>query len=549
MPYLGFSYSYQYLQRVIKQKLYYPQGCIKASPLNGLRITSTPQDCHLDASENSNDSRNIPESPNAPIAGSLNKVKHSDSLACEVNQVSEAQYLEEEDQVKFSTKSSIIPEEYSEKKQDLVHEVLISKDKGTSLAAPIALLYPDLLEPSPVDHNIRGEDSAKDDDFVLHEVEIVGLVTFQKLPLSLPEPLPAEDPGTAKPFPIGAGDCFKDEKLSEDDKASQEEKVVELLISQVEYISLAENVTVSLLSLPKSLPPKEPSFILQPHNKSCSRKGIEYHLESFGSLDLTEVNPGQFSFPGITDRYIQPGHFPCEDHQSCAKVDLTRAKVCYNDVGDFKDDEVPSLTEPEEIRCSQDKDQSLIPLSSECCSKDEDTEKDIQEAESVAFPISQVEKESLVEKIVVPPFSPPELLPPEDSDTNPHESSFIPLLALPHCKKDFKTELLHSDEMQEPQDLPLPNVALLSSIADELYDKLLVDQSLWEEEPTEIQSVLKKLSVDTKLKDGQLFKLYKDKGLPYVCLSLRTDSVVASHKATGHGVIQKTLAQLQKHCY
>ncbi|KAJ9080278.1 hypothetical protein DSO57_1026702 [Entomophthora muscae] len=284
MPYLGFSYYYQYLQRVIKQKLYYPQGCTKAIPFNGLRITSTPQDCHLDASENSNDSRNIPESPNAPIAGSLNKVKNYDSLACEVNQVSEAQYLEEEDQVEIvenifepkesltevePTKSSIIHEEYSEKKQDLVHEVnsmevLISKDKGTSLAVPIALLYNDLLEPSPVDHNIRGEDSAKDDDVVLHEVEIVGLVTFQKPPLSLPEPLPPEDPGTVKPFPIGAGDCFKDEKVSEDDEASQEKKVVELLISQVEYISLAENETVSLLSLPKSFPPEEPSFILQP---------------------------------------------------------------------------------------------------------------------------------------------------------------------------------------------------------------------------------------------------------------------------------------------
>ncbi|KAJ9081579.1 hypothetical protein DSO57_1013108 [Entomophthora muscae] len=164
-------------------------------------------------------------------------------------------------------------------------EVLISKDKGTSLAAPIALFYLDLLEPSPVDHNIRGEDSAKDDDVVLHKVEIVGLHTFQKTPLSLPEPLPPEDPGTSKPFPIRAGDCFKDEKVSEDDEASQKEKVVELLISQVEYRSLAKNVTVPLLSLPKSLPPEEPSFILQTHNKSCSRKVIEdkclskeYHL-------------------------------------------------------------------------------------------------------------------------------------------------------------------------------------------------------------------------------------------------------------------------------
>ncbi|KAJ9066059.1 hypothetical protein DSO57_1013501 [Entomophthora muscae] len=71
--------------------------------------------------------------------------------------------------------------------------------------------------------------------------------------------------------------------------------------------------------------------------------------------------------------------------------------------------------------------------------------------------------------------------------------------------------------MQKHQDLSLPTVALVSSIADELYEKLLVDQALWEEEPTEIQSVFKKLSVDTKVKDGQLFKLYKDNWLPYEC--------------------------------
>ncbi|KAJ9048510.1 hypothetical protein DSO57_1034430 [Entomophthora muscae] len=104
------------------------------------------------------------------------------------------------------TKSPIIHEEYSKKKQELVHELnskelLISKDKDISLAAPIALLSLDLLEPSPVNHNIRGEDSAKDDDVVLHEAEIVGLHTFQNSHLSLPEPLPPEDPGTAKPFP------------------------------------------------------------------------------------------------------------------------------------------------------------------------------------------------------------------------------------------------------------------------------------------------------------------------------------------------------------
>ncbi|KAJ9065107.1 hypothetical protein DSO57_1023317 [Entomophthora muscae] len=78
-------------------------------------------------------------------------------------------------------------------------ELLISKDKGTSLGAPIVYLSLNLLEPSPVDLNARGEDSAKDDD-VFHEVETVGLHTFQRPPLSLPEPLPPEYPGTVKSF-------------------------------------------------------------------------------------------------------------------------------------------------------------------------------------------------------------------------------------------------------------------------------------------------------------------------------------------------------------
>ncbi|KAJ9082116.1 hypothetical protein DSO57_1007448 [Entomophthora muscae] len=219
MPYLGFSYSYQYLQRVIKQKLHYPQGCTKASLINGLRITSTPQDCHLDASGNSNDSRNSPEPPNAPIAGSLNKVENPDSGASGVNQVSGAQYLAVEAQMECvenifepqesltevePTKPPIIHEAYCEKKQNLDHEanymvMLISKDKGTSLAAPIILISLDLLEPSLVDHNIRGKYLAKNDD-VLPEVEMVGLHTFQKPPLYLPKPLPSEDPETFKPF-------------------------------------------------------------------------------------------------------------------------------------------------------------------------------------------------------------------------------------------------------------------------------------------------------------------------------------------------------------
>ncbi|KAJ9080396.1 hypothetical protein DSO57_1025520 [Entomophthora muscae] len=60
----------------------------------------------------------------------------------------------------------------------------------------------------------------------------------------------------------------------------------------------------------------------------------------------------------------------------------------------------------------------------------------------------------------------------------------------------------------------LPTIALVSSIADELYYKLLVGQSLWGKEPTKIQKALKKLSVDKKFKNGQLFKKYKDLWFP-----------------------------------
>ncbi|KAJ9059958.1 hypothetical protein DSO57_1036083 [Entomophthora muscae] len=119
--------------------------------------------------------------------------------------------------------------------------------------------------------------------------------------LNIETPTRTENPFSEKLYPIRAGDCFKDEKVSEDDEASQEEK----------YKSLAENITVLLLSLPELLPPEELGFSLQPHNKSCSSKGFEdkclpkgYHLESFGSLALTEVNPGQSSPPGITEEYI-----------------------------------------------------------------------------------------------------------------------------------------------------------------------------------------------------------------------------------------------------
>ncbi|KAJ9080844.1 hypothetical protein DSO57_1020690 [Entomophthora muscae] len=52
--------------------------------------------------------------------------------------------------------------------------------------------------------------------------------------INLETPTSTDKPISEKLFPIRAGDCFKDEKVSEDDEASQEEKVVELLISQVE---------------------------------------------------------------------------------------------------------------------------------------------------------------------------------------------------------------------------------------------------------------------------------------------------------------------------
>lgn len=95
----------------------------------------------------------------------------------------------------------------------------------------------------------------------------------------------------------------------------------------------------------------------------------------------------------------------------------------------------------------------------------------------------------------------------------------------------------------------LPTIALVSPRADELYDKLLLDSSLWGEEPSEVLSALKRFSKDTKVMKGQLFKLIDNKWLPYIRPSLRTDAIVSAHKAIGHGGIQKTINMLQQHCY
>ncbi|KAJ9056038.1 hypothetical protein DSO57_1037154 [Entomophthora muscae] len=328
----------------------------------------------------------------------------------------------------------------------------VHKAKFTKLVLTLICILPDTLSLQDTPHHgpvlaLGGNGSLPDFYFGEDEEAFLLDTVFQPkdchleaptlAKVNIETPTSTDKPFSEKLYPIRAGDCFKDEKVSEDDEASQEEKLAELLISQVEYRSLAKNITVPLLSLPESLPPEEPGFSLQPQKKSCLSKGFEdkclpkwYHLESFGSLALTEVNPGQSSFPDIIDGYIQPGHFT---------FDLNREKVCSNDVEDFKDDKVPSLTEPEEIRCIQDKDQSLIPLSSECCSKDEETEKDLQEAESVCLALS-----------------PPEPLSPEDPGINPHGSSYIPLFALIQCKKDSKVELLHPEEIQETHELPLP---------------------------------------------------------------------------------------------
>ncbi|KAJ9066180.1 hypothetical protein DSO57_1012168 [Entomophthora muscae] len=86
-------------------------------------------------------------------------------------------------------------------------------------------------------------------------------------------------------------------------------------------------------------------------------------------------------------------------------------------------------------------------------------------------------------------------------------------------------------------------------MADILYDKLMEDRYLWEEKLAERHKDLKKLAVDTKVSKGQLLKLFGDSWLLYICPSLHMDSVVAAHKTTGQGGIQKTLAMLQQHCF
>ncbi|KAJ9066515.1 hypothetical protein DSO57_1008709 [Entomophthora muscae] len=63
----------------------------------------------------------------------------------------------------------------------------------------------------------------------------------------------------------------------------------------------------------------------------------------------------------------------------------------------------------------------------------------------------------------------------------------------------------------------LPAVALVSPMADIIYEKLMEDPSLWGEELVEIQRALNKLAVNTKVSKGQLLKLCGDSWLHYIC--------------------------------
>ena len=74
----------------------------------------------------------------------------------------------------------------------------------------------------------------------------------------------------------------------------------------------------------------------------------------------------------------------------------------------------------------------------------------------------------------------------------------------------------------------LPMISLLAPEEDQIYE-LLGQPNLWEREPEKIQKLLAKLSKDTQISNGHLYKLVHEKWLPYVCPSSRVKAVMEGH--------------------
>lgn len=71
----------------------------------------------------------------------------------------------------------------------------------------------------------------------------------------------------------------------------------------------------------------------------------------------------------------------------------------------------------------------------------------------------------------------------------------------------------------------------------------------FEDEPEEVQNVLKELKKNTVIEKGILYKIIDGRKLIYPQPSARMDIIMLAHKAIGHGGFKKTKEQLQQNYY
>ena len=102
---------------------------------------------------------------------------------------------------------------------------------------------------------------------------------------------------------------------------------------------------------------------------------------------------------------------------------------------------------------------------------------------------------------------------------------------------------------QNPDGLSrLPTIAHLIPEADRLFS-YISDKSGLDLKSSEIQDVVKRLSLDTVLENGILYKIVNKQKRIFVCPSKRTDTIMNAHKLIGHGGTRKTLKQLSLDYY
>ena len=89
----------------------------------------------------------------------------------------------------------------------------------------------------------------------------------------------------------------------------------------------------------------------------------------------------------------------------------------------------------------------------------------------------------------------------------------------------------------------LPTIAHLIPEADRLFS-YISDKSGLDLESCKIQDVVKRLSLDTVLDNGILYKIINKQKCIFVCPSKRTNTIMNAHKLIGHGGTRKTLKQL-----